>query len=275
MDTAEVERLCEALSLAEPTQPMTVLNVELQEVGRRKLELCLAGRLLAIKQVNRDAFRAILPKIWRTTQEVEIEVLRDNIFEFHFKNRLDRRRVLNGGPWSFDRSLLVLEEPRAAGKLSSLAFNRVEFWVQIHNVPMMCMTLKIGQFLGDQIGSVREVDAGASGDCLGKYIRVRVEIDIGKPLQRFLKVNLGSSAKDVVMLLRYERLPEYCFECGMMGHSIRECDCGLGPGGRGKDEVAYGLWMRAASSVKTLNGRGTRESVPVEVEHEEVPADVM
>ncbi|KAH7564851.1 hypothetical protein JRO89_XS09G0041000 [Xanthoceras sorbifolium] len=120
---------------------------------------------------------------------------------------------------------------------------------------MMCMTLKIGQFLGDQIGSVREVDAGAFEDCLGKYIRVRVEIDIGKPLQRFLKVNLGSSAKDVVMLLSYERLPEYCFECGMMGHSIREYDCGLGPGGRGKDEVAYGLWMREASSLKSLNGR--------------------
>ncbi|KAL5789808.1 hypothetical protein ACOSQ2_004696 [Xanthoceras sorbifolium] len=117
---------------------------------------------------------------------------------------------------------------------------------------MMCMTLKIGRFLGSQIGTIREVDAGASGDCLGKYIRVRVEIDIGKPLQRFLKVNLGSSAKDVVMLLRYERLPEYCFECGMVGHSIQECDCGLGPGGRGKDEVAYGLWMQAMSLVKTL-----------------------
>ncbi|KAH7575706.1 hypothetical protein JRO89_XS02G0199800 [Xanthoceras sorbifolium] len=137
------------------------------------------------------------------------------------------------------------------------------------------MTLKIGRFLGSQIGTVREVDAGASGDCLGKYIRVRVEIDIGKPLQRFLKVNLGSSAKDVVMLLRYERLPEYCFECGMVSHSIRECDCGLGPGGRGKDEVAYGLWMRAVSPVKTRNGRGTRESVPAEVESEEVPAVIM
>ncbi|KAL5830504.1 hypothetical protein ACOSQ3_019972 [Xanthoceras sorbifolium] len=219
MDTTEVERLCEALSLAEPNRPTTVLKVELQEVGRRKLDLCLAGHLLATKQANRDAFRVILPKIWQTTQEVENEVLRDNIFGFHFKNRMDRRRVLNGRPWSFDRSLLVLEEPRAAGELSSLA----------------------------QIGTVREVDAGASADCLGKYIRVRVEIDIDKLLQRFLKVNLGSSAKDVVMLLRYERLPEYCFKCGMVGHSIRECDCGSGLGGRGKDEAAYGLWMRAAS----------------------------
>ncbi|KAL5849276.1 hypothetical protein ACOSQ4_007289 [Xanthoceras sorbifolium] len=147
MDTREVERLCEALSLAEPNKTAAVLDRELQQIGKKKLELCLAGRLMATKQVNREAFRAIIPKIWGTTQAVEIEILRDIIFGFHFRNRMDKMRILAGGPWSFDRSLLVLEEPERMG-----------------NWP---------------IGEVREIDTGASGDCLGKYIRVRHGFGVG------------------------------------------------------------------------------------------------
>ncbi|KAL5781979.1 hypothetical protein ACOSP7_007008 [Xanthoceras sorbifolium] len=192
------------MSLVEPERPVALMNAELQVLGQQKLALCLAGRLLATKQVNREAFRAIIPKIWRTTQEVEIEILRDNIFGFHFRNQMDRNRALVGGPWSFDGSLLILEEP-----------------------------YDMGRFLGKEIGPMREIDTGASSDCLGKYIRVRVVIDIKKPLQHFLKVNMGGSGKAVVMLLWYERLKEYCFEYGFVGHSIRECAHGDGSRGGG------------------------------------------
>ncbi|KAL5827732.1 hypothetical protein ACOSQ3_019578 [Xanthoceras sorbifolium] len=115
---------------------------------------------------------------------------------------------------------------------------------------MTCMTKPIGRFLGNQIRTVREVDEGASGDCMGKYIRVRVLIAIDKPLQRFLKVNMGSSGTDVIMLLRYERLLEYCFECGYIGHPMRECDKATGCRESGNEDFAYGSWMRAASPVR-------------------------
>ncbi|KAL5826472.1 hypothetical protein ACOSQ3_018323 [Xanthoceras sorbifolium] len=66
---------------------------------------------------------------------------------------------------------------------------------------MLCMTKEIGRFLGNQIGEVREIDTGASRDYMGKFIQVRVFVDITKPLQRFLKVNMGRAGKEVIMLL--------------------------------------------------------------------------
>ncbi|KAL5808299.1 hypothetical protein ACOSQ3_028990 [Xanthoceras sorbifolium] len=114
---------------------------------------------------------------------------------------MDRLRVLHGGPWSFDGSLLILEVWNDVGEISQLAFQHTKFWVQIHNIPMLCMTKEIGRFLGNQIGEVREIDDGASGDCMGKFIRVRVLVDIAKLLQRFLKVNMGRAGKEVIMLL--------------------------------------------------------------------------
>ncbi|TXG48842.1 hypothetical protein EZV62_024717 [Acer yangbiense] len=61
---------------------------------------------------------------------------------------------------------------------------------------MLCMTKEIGRFLGSIIGDVWEVDVGPSGDCLGKFLRVRVAIEVDKPLRRFLRVDvLGDGEK--------------------------------------------------------------------------------
>ncbi|KAL5819765.1 hypothetical protein ACOSQ4_023607 [Xanthoceras sorbifolium] len=122
MNTEEVESLCVTLSLEGNKEPVAELDGELQLASCRKLDLSVVGRLLATRKINHEAFRAIIMKIWHTTQEVEIEVLRDNIFRFHFSNMIDRKRVLAGGPWTFDGSLLVLEESKDVGILGC-------FWV--------------------------------------------------------------------------------------------------------------------------------------------------
>ncbi|KAL5827907.1 hypothetical protein ACOSQ4_019704 [Xanthoceras sorbifolium] len=74
-----------------------------------------------------------------------------------------------------------------------MKFNYVKFWVQIFNVPLMCMTRDIRMFIGRQIVCVREIDVGASGDCMGRYIRVHVGVNIDKPLKWCLRVDLGGS----------------------------------------------------------------------------------
>ncbi|KAK2638135.1 hypothetical protein Ddye_025930 [Dipteronia dyeriana] len=94
----------------------------------------------------------------------------------------DRRMVLQGGPWRFDKALLVLEEPKGKGDIREMAFNRVAFWVKIHNVPLLCMTKEIGVFLEKMLGEVRDIDVGPSVECVGKYIRVRVVINVEEPL---------------------------------------------------------------------------------------------
>lgn len=56
------------------------------------------------------------------------------------------------------------------GDIRDMCFSCVAFWVQIHNVPLLCMMMKIRHFLGGMIGEVKEVDDGGTGDCAGKYI---------------------------------------------------------------------------------------------------------
>ncbi|KAL5827909.1 hypothetical protein ACOSQ4_019706 [Xanthoceras sorbifolium] len=96
---------------------------------------------------------------------------------------------------------------------------------------------------------------------MGRYIRVRVGVNIDKPLKRCLRVDLGGSNGIVALLLCYERLSEFCFECGLVGHSVRECVKARSSGGEiGNTQHSFGPWLRASSPPRVGGRRPNREA---------------
>ncbi|KAK2656459.1 hypothetical protein Ddye_009511 [Dipteronia dyeriana] len=90
------------------------------------------------------------------------------------------------------------------GDIGSMDFSKCEFWVQIHRVPLLCKTKDIGWFLGNSVGVVSDVDVGINGDCSGKFLRIRVKIDVTKPLRRFLRLDIFRDGEETIMLLRQQ-----------------------------------------------------------------------
>ncbi|KAK2636108.1 hypothetical protein Ddye_030900 [Dipteronia dyeriana] len=220
---AEIERLCGYLSLEEKEGPVHKLDVDLKNHGEQKMAFYLVGKVLSTKLIDRKTFISQIRIKWKVKEEVVIEIVTGNIFLFTFKNANDKRHVLADGPWIFGKALIVLEEPQGTGDISCMKFNRVEFWVQIHNVPLLCMNKEIGMFLGGMIGEVTDIDVGPLGYCMGKFLRLQIVIEIDKPLLRCLRVDLLGNGMVTMLLLRYERLPDYCFRCCCLGHTIMEC----------------------------------------------------
>ncbi|TXG64170.1 hypothetical protein EZV62_011164 [Acer yangbiense] len=188
MDQNEIAKLCASLSLQTKDEKLWSVRNTLKESVGRKLDLCLVGKVISTKNINREAFKAVIPRIWQTV--LDIEVVQDNIFLFYFSNQGDRFRIMAGGPWSFDNCLLVLEKPSEVGDIAKLGFSRVVFWIQILNASLLCMTKEMGEFLGQLIGELVDIDVGVTGECFGKYVRLKVAIDISKPLERFLRLEL-------------------------------------------------------------------------------------
>ncbi|KAK2655326.1 hypothetical protein Ddye_008378 [Dipteronia dyeriana] len=151
MDAFEVARLCESLSLDEEGRIIHQLEKDFQQEGLRDVSHCLVGKVLSGKKVNRDVFNGLIEQLWSSIGKVEIELVGDNIFMFYFRKLEDQNRIWQRGPWHFDNSLIILEKPDGLGDISKLKFNQVGLWVQIHNIPIMCMNRRTAKWLAVQI----------------------------------------------------------------------------------------------------------------------------
>lgn len=70
--------------------------------------------------------------------------------------------------------------------------------MQIHNVPIVSMERDNVQKLRELLGEVPEVETDDDGKCIGPYARVRIAIDITKPLEKIIFLELEDN--DVVEL---------------------------------------------------------------------------
>ncbi|TXG60171.1 hypothetical protein EZV62_014744 [Acer yangbiense] len=242
---SDIAKLYENLSLADEDVGIHEMSEEVQRDGVADVNHCLVGKVLSGKKVNIEAFKGLIEQLWNQFGVVEIESLGDNIFMFHFNNPEDRNRIWQRGLWYFDKSLIALEKPRSLGEISLLGFNKVELWVQIHDVPIMCMNRRTAKWLAEQLGGVIEIPT-ESKECWGKFMRVKVLIEISKPLKRWLRLKLDKSDNIVLVGLKYERLPEFCYACGKIGHVIKDClDAEARSLALTGTTTKFGSWMRA------------------------------
>ncbi|KAI7985756.1 Calcineurin subunit B [Camellia lanceoleosa] len=159
------------------------------------------------------------------------------------------------GPWSFDKHLVMLKDFNGALQPSEITFSTVEFWVHASNLPLISMTRDVGVLLGNNLGQFVDMEYGEGGIAWGRTLRIRVAINIAKPLRRGLKLSLGGR-ESVWVTLQYERLPNFCFHCGLLGHCVRDCGNRLLDGApRVEVRMQYGPWLRADAS----QGRVRRE----------------
>lgn len=60
-----------------------------------------------------------------------------------------------------------------------------------------------------------------------KYLRFRALVLVNKPLMRMLRVVTPNNSS-FMGLLKYERMPIFCFICGCIGHMYKNCNPQLG-----------------------------------------------
>lgn len=104
-----------------------------------------------------------------------------------------------------------------------ISFNGISIWVQCHNLPPALMHRQFLDKIGTYIGSIEELDSGEMEKFMGSFTRVSVFIEIRQPLNRFIRIGMGGMKDDLIIILAYERLPDFCYACGCIGHSFREC----------------------------------------------------
>lgn len=242
MDSTEVARLVKKLSLSsEANQAVVTVSAMAVQESVSRLKRCLVGKIFSPKAPNRETLITQVPRILQIRGTVNIEVVGDNLFLADFSSPIDRTWVMRDGPWHFFNSLMAFKEPHDLQNPSDIVFDEITVWVQLHNLPFLYMHSSILSEIAAQIGTIQEVDMGVDGSCTGKFARVRVTLNIERPLLRCVNTLTEDGEKPTLIILLYERLPDFCYVCGKVGHVLRDCENDT----VNKAELEFGPWLRA------------------------------
>ena len=120
--------------------------------------------------------------------------------------------------------------------------------MQIHNLPLKSRTRETGKAIRPKLGEVLDVDVAKSGVHWGKFLGVRVQIDVTKKIVRRKRIVIEGGEQRWITF-KYERLPNFCYHCGLLIHGLKDYE-----ERNGVDEhldlskPQYGAWLNGEAS---------------------------
>ncbi|KAF4373373.1 hypothetical protein F8388_026204 [Cannabis sativa] len=151
-------------------------------------------------------------------------------------------------PWHFHNLHMILCPPSVLQNATLESYTLTPFWIQVFRLPFLSKTEALAKILGNMIGKFLEVFEDSLNEGWGPFLRMRVEIDVSKPLLRGQFVTFPWMNDELWIDCRYERLPDFCYECGIIGHVFDKCSRFLEKLDEGVEpNLPYGPWMEGSS----------------------------
>ncbi|KAK2998563.1 hypothetical protein RJ639_023543 [Escallonia herrerae] len=206
--------------------------------------LTLLAKIVSSKKSNPKVVQSILLKSWNPSEGMKVQFHHDNIFSILFNHEWDRNRIMKHRPWSVMSSHVVVRDWPQQLNLDEIDFSKSPFWIRVVGLPPNLMTKQNVEKIGSKIGEVTEVDFTSDGKLAWlRYLRIQVQQDISEPLRTGFTRNKDHQQQAWIRL-QYERLPDFCFACGRLGHTNRSCP--RKPPDPPKNMASpYGPWLRA------------------------------
>jgi hypothetical protein len=153
------------------------------------------------KPISAKGIHQTLGKIWCGDKGLVIKDASENKFIFSFNQPMGKKRSLEDGPWMMGHSLLVMVSFNGKKALEAVEFHHVSIWIHVSKLPMWVMNRKVAEIIGSEVGKFMDVDDEKNGIAIGCYLRVKVWIDIRRPLMRGVTMEEeGSNNEDGVPL---------------------------------------------------------------------------
>lgn len=209
-------------------------------------EFTLIARLHSEKSINMGAFKNTLLKAWNLRKKVNTNQLQQNLMAFIFEDQNDAEKVLNLS-WSFRDSQVIVQKWPPDKALHEINLNKTVFWIQAFNIPVCFTTHDSATFIGNTVGTFIKSDLHSSSQKWKKSLRIQVEIDTLKPL--IPSVLLPCHGRSSILIeIRYERLSEFCFKCGLLGHKFQTCPMDSGKDNMVASTFPFGPWIKTENT---------------------------
>ncbi|XP_027082492.1 uncharacterized protein LOC113780666 [Coffea eugenioides] len=248
----ELTELLQKFSLAGNELAGAMLNPEDLNSEVRECEGSLIGRIMGEKVANFTGVKNFVAAAWSYPKNLTVMELGPNLYQFNIPNLEERDRIVEGGPWVIDNQVMILRMWSEEIEENYGAFATAPSWMQPWNLPVHWLTKEVGRKIGAVFKEVKEVIIPQSGGKEGRHLKILALVDLSTPLLRGTVVQTAGTFKWVVF--KYERYPDFCYNCGVVGHSERSCKEQRVTMAR-LSENQYGPWIRAGSTISPSKER--------------------
>jgi hypothetical protein len=170
-----------------------------------------------------NTIKAVVRPAWGNPKGLVVRSLGPNLFLAEFSSELDKNRVAKGGPWCLSKHAILLKDFDVKVQPEDIVFDKLMVWARLMNLGYGLMNDVRGSALASRLGDVDHVEVDENGRAWGSYLRARVNIDPTQPIMRYASAYSKKKDTTVHYEVIYEKLPLFCFSCGLIGHSSVVC----------------------------------------------------
>ncbi|XP_041003994.1 uncharacterized protein LOC121249349 [Juglans microcarpa x Juglans regia] len=219
----DLEFLCQHLSLSEKEKGEIHVESTLLKSNIARGECCLVMSLLTNRYYNREALKNTMRKVWQPVYKVSIKDLGSKLFLVEFEADRDKQRALREGPWSFDHNLVLLKHLEGDLQETKIILHEASLWSRLYDMPLNAMN--------------------------------------EEPLMRGITMNLGQFGSGWIRFA-YERLPNFCYMCGKLGHQQKDCELSGNQDVRDTDKLPFGPWLHVGTTVGRVKANSGQKHSP-------------
>ncbi|KAG8377628.1 hypothetical protein BUALT_Bualt08G0052800 [Buddleja alternifolia] len=199
------------ISLSDLEKTEIEIPADVWKPGSNPFDRVVFGLILSGSRFNFNAFKETTLTAFKPRKRIDFEKLDNGRFLLNFESPNDLDKVLEGGPWCYDNDLVILKLLLENDDPLSVPLWWVDFYVLAKGLSISKMTEDMASFIGNSLGQFRSVDLARNGVVGGSTLRIRVGLDVSKPLRRVLFFRAGSNNFNISYT--YERLPNFCYIC--------------------------------------------------------------
>ncbi|KAH1048011.1 hypothetical protein J1N35_038795 [Gossypium stocksii] len=162
-------------------------------------KLTLISSVWTKKSFNPESFKAQLKSMWKTKKKFKIQVASQNLFLIIFYSEEDLETVMKGRPWLFRKFVILFDRLRSPTERDQIRLTSSPFWIKICSCPPKF----------DKNDLIHAIDGTFGGilksEIIGDMCKIRINLDVQKPLRRALKAESNLVGKESLKLKAYAK----------------------------------------------------------------------
>lgn len=242
----EIDDMLAHLDLRDDELEDVVIGAEEVKEFQKEARWLAIGTVHTSRAFSADALFGKMKAIWNLSRDPICREAGENIFIFQMHCLGDWKKVVHQGPWTFRGWAVLIEDYDGKTDPEKFEFIGLYVWAQIHGIPELYRKEGVVDDLARRVGKIKEVQMNPKLFFEGNYVRIRVLVEINKPLKRVVTLNVEGEGKKR-LFIKYEKVPFFCKRCGLIGHNHEEC----GDGVWGTKDLQYGDFMLAVRRLTT------------------------